>query len=71
MKIEVGKWYIVKQNWEGIHPFSVKVVKIGLFRVYCRWVTHDVTFDYEYEDCGWISKRRFICKEEDWYEGGI
>lgn len=67
MKIEVGKRYIVKQNWfEECSPFAVKVIKIGVFRVYCRWVTHDLDYDFRYKDCGWISKRRFICEEKDW-----
>lgn len=66
MKLKVGKCYMVKQNWLGEHPFTVKVVKIGLFRVYCRWTTYNWEFDYEYKDCGWVSKRRFICEEKDW-----
>lgn len=66
MKIEIGKQYIVKQGWLGNNPFAVKVVKIGVFRVYCRWFTHDLDYDYSYQDFGWISKRRFICEEKDW-----
>lgn len=66
MKIETGKLYMVKQGWFEECPFLVKVIKIGVFRVYCRWVTHDLDYDYRYEDCGWISKRRFICEENDW-----
>lgn len=66
MKIEVGKRYIVKQDWSEHNPFAVKVVKVGLFRVYCRWITYNIDNDYRYKDCGWISKRRFICEEKDW-----
>lgn len=67
MKIEVGKKYMVKRDWFfGEGPFSVKVMKIGVFRVYCRWVVHDLDYGCRYNDCGWISKRRFICEEKDW-----
>ena len=66
MKIEVGKRYIVKESWLGTHPFSVEVRKVGVFRVYCKWTTRNLDYNYSYEDCGWISKRRFICNEEDW-----
>lgn len=66
MKIEVGKRYMVKQGWAGLNPFVVKVVKVGVFRVFCKWTTNDLDYKCTYEDCGWISKRRFICEEEDW-----
>ena len=66
MKIEVGKWYMMEDVGLGTHPFSAKVIKIGRFRVFCKWTTHDLDFDYDYEDCGWINKRRFICEEKDW-----
>lgn len=66
MKIKAGKWYMVKQDWSGMNPFSAKAIKIGLFRVYCRWTTHDLDYGYRYEDCGWISKRRFMCEVKDW-----
>lgn len=66
MKLKVGEPYVVKQGLFGEHPFSVKVVKIGVFRVYCRWITYNPDGDYSYKDCGWISKRRFICELKDW-----
>lgn len=66
MKIEVGKRYMVKQGWLGIQPFAAEVVKIGLFRVFCKWNTHYLDDDNFFKDCGWISKRRFICEEKDW-----
>lgn len=66
MKIKVGERYIVKQGLFGEHPFAVQVIKIGVFRVYCKWTTHDLDYHYSYKDYGWISKRRFICEEKDW-----
>ena len=66
MKIKIGKRDMVKQGLLGYNPVVVKVVKVGVFRVYCRWITNDLDYDYSYQDCGWISKRRFICEEKDW-----
>lgn len=66
MKIEVGKRYVIKQGLLGCNTFAVDVLKIGVFRVFCKWTTYDLDLGYTYKDCGWISRRRFICEEKDW-----
>lgn len=64
IKIESGERYQVKKPFTNV--FTVKVVRIKRFKVFCKWTVHDWDEDYIFEDCGWISKRRFICKKEDW-----
>lgn len=70
MKIEVGKTYVIKERGSRhIQPYVVKVFKIGFFKVFCKWTVYNWKDDYSYEDCGWKSKRRFICEEKKWFGG--
>lgn len=67
MEILAGEKYVVnKPSWDSTGVCTVKVLKVGIFRVFCRWNVHDCDYDCYYETTDWIPKRKFICRQEDW-----
>ena len=64
MNIEKDKMYLVKIGY-FTSPFTVRVLRVGCFRAFCKWRVHDLDTGRRYIDYGWISKRKFICRNEE------